>query len=148
MSLSFIILISKLNNIESFYLQPKLILLTITGVFREKSNSSSTSRNELRSFHRSLVIVPQGAGFCIKNDMLHINNLTMAQVKTAFKPIAPVPITTGPVQAPIVPTPTSAVPQTTQTAPDEATKLQMIQEMSKISQMNLEWSKKYVELFF
>lgn len=64
----------------------------------------------------------------------------MAQTRTAFKPIAPVPVTTGPVQAPIVPTPTSAF--ATVTPPDDTTKLQMIQAMSQLSQMNVEWSKK------
>lgn len=121
--------------------QEKIILLTVTGIFREKQ-MASTSRSEplLRSFHRSLVITKKvGGGFCIINDMLHVNNLTMAQVKTAFKPIAPVPVTTGPVQAPVVPTPTSAL--AAPTALDDTTKLRMIQEMANGSQMNLEWSK-------
>lgn len=123
-------------------LQPSMILLTVTGIFREKSNAPVAGRNDLRSFHRSLVIVPMGAGFCIKNDMLHINTLTMAQLKTAFKPIAPVPVTTGPIQAPVVPTPTSALQQTS--PPDEATKMQMIQAISQMSQMNADWSRRYV----
>lgn len=117
-----------------------MILLTVTGIFREKPSGTSVIRNDLRSFHRTLVIVPVGSGFCIKNDVLHVNTLTMAQVKTAFKPINPVPITTGPVQAPIVPTPTSAL--NTANLPDEATKLQMIEAMAQHSQMNLEWSRK------
>lgn len=87
-----------------------------------------------------MVIVPVGGGFCIKNDMLHVTNLTMAQVKTAFKPIAPVPITTGPSQPPVVPTPTSAL--NTSLPPDENTKLQMVEAMAQHSQMNLEWSRK------
>lgn len=112
----------------------------MTGVFREKSSSSSNGRHELRSFHRTMVIVPFGSGFCIKNDMLHVNNLTMAQVKTAFKPIESVPVTAGPVQAPIVPTPLQPA------LPDEATKLQMINAMAQLSKMNMEWSRKYVFL--
>lgn len=81
----------------------------------------------MRSFHRSLVIVPCGTGFCIKNEMVHVNTLTVPQLRTAFKPIAPAP--------------TTAVPQAMAAAPDDATKLQMIQEMSRLSQMNVEWSK-------
>lgn len=118
-------------------------MLSVTGIFREKPSGSSSSRNDLRSFHRSLVIVPQGGGFCIKNDILHVTQLTMAQVKTAFKPIAPVPVTTGPVQPPVVPTPTSAL-NTSQT-PDDATKMQMIEAMAQQSQMNLEWSRRYFQ---
>lgn len=70
-----------------------MIMLSVTGIFREKQSGSAVTgaRNDLRSFHRSLVIVPVGSGFCIKNDILHVTQLTMAQVKTAFKPIAPVP---------------------------------------------------------
>lgn len=124
---------------------PSLILLTVTGIFREKNAASTSSRSEplLRSFHRSLVVVPVGSGFCIKNDMLHVNTLTSAQLKTAFKPIAPEPVTTGPIQQPVVPTPTSAVSAAAVTpAPDDTTKLQMIQAMSQLSHMNIEWSKK------
>lgn len=117
-----------------------MIVLTVTGIFREKPSGTATIRNDLRAFHRSLVIVPVGSGFCIKNDMLHVTQLTMAQVKTAFKPIAPAPVTTGPVQPPVVPTPTSAL--NTSLPPDDATKLQMIEAMAQHSQMNLEWSRK------
>lgn len=61
----------------------------------------------------------------------------MAQLKTAFKPIEPVPVTSNPVQAPLqAPTP---LPATL----DDATKLQMIEALSLQSQMNIEWSRKY-----
>lgn len=115
-------------------------MLTVTGIFREKQTVSAPVRNALRSFHRSMVIVPVGGGFCIKNDILHVNQLTSAQMRTAFKPIAPVPVTTGPVQAPVVPTPTSALNNSLPL--NDATKLQMIEAMSQLSQMNVEWSRK------
>lgn len=115
-------------------------MLTVTGIFREKQTVSAQVRNALRSFHRSMVIVPVGGGFCIKNDILHVNQLTSAQMRTAFKPIAPVPVTTGPVQAPVVPTPTSALNNSLPL--NDATKLQMIEAMSQLSQMNVEWSRK------
>lgn len=115
-------------------------MLTVTGIFREKQSRSTSVRNDLRSFHRSMVIVPMGSGFCIKNDILHVNQLTTAQVRTAFKPIAPVPPTTGPIQAPVVPTPTSAL--NTSQPLNDTTKLQMIEAMSQFSQMNIEWSRK------
>lgn len=130
---------SRLTN--PIFLQEKIILLTVTGIFREKSpNASARSEPLLRSFHRSLVITPKiTGGYCIINDMLHVSILTQAQMRTAFKPIAPVPVTTGPVQAPIVPTPTPALAAATSV--DDTTKLHMIQEMANGSQMNLEWSK-------
>lgn len=134
---------------KHLFSQPSLILLTVTGIFREKSEqgTSSSHNNDqlLRSFHRSLVIVPVGSGFCIKNDMLHINTVTLAQVRMAFKtPMPqPTPVTSSinaavpPVQ-PIVAPPTAG----SSLAPDDATKLQMIQAISQLSQMNMEWSKK------
>lgn len=68
--------------------------------------------------------------------------MTLAQVRTAFKPIAPVPLSvaTGPVQPPVVPTPTNAL--NTSLPPDDATKIQMIEAMAQLSRMNLEWSRK------
>lgn len=118
-------------------------MLSVTGIFREKQSGTTVIRNNLRSFHRSLVIVPQGGGFCIKNDMLHVTQLTQAQVRTAFKPIAPVPtVTTGP--PPVAPTPTSAL--NTSIPPDDDTKRQMMEAMAQLSQMNIEWSRKYVFL--
>lgn len=57
-------------------------MLTVTGVFKEKSKSSTTN---LRSFQKAMTIVPSGSGFCIKNELLHFSHVTMAQVKTAFK---------------------------------------------------------------
>lgn len=119
-------------------------MLSVTGIFREKQSGSTPVRNDLRSFHRTLVIVPVNGGFCIKNDILYVTQLTMAQVRTAFKPIAPVPVTTGPIQPPIVPTPTSALNTSLNTSlpPDDASKLQMIEAMAQLSQMNMEFSRK------
>lgn len=117
------------------------MVVSVTGVFREKQSGSVSERNVLRSFHRTMVIVQFGNGYCIKNDMLHVNTLTMAQLKTAFKPIEPVPVTSNQVQAPIqTPTPLPA----NATTPDEMTKLQMIGALSQQTQMNMEWSRKYV----
>ncbi|KAJ6635040.1 Nuclear RNA export factor 1 [Pseudolycoriella hygida] len=106
----------------------KLILLTVTGLYRDKSKPSEN----ICSFQRILAIVPSGSGFCIKNEMLHINNPTMAQIKAAFKSNAP--SNAAPVAAP----PTTTAPPSM----DDATKLQMIQLMSQRSNMNLEWSEK------
>lgn len=71
--------------------------------------------------------------------MLHVNTLTLAQVRTAFKPLA------AAIANPTVvnQTPAVAAPMPGQSAvPDDATKMRMIQEMSNRSQMNLEWSQK------
>lgn len=112
-------------------IQPQLIMLTVSGVFREKTKRGSDG---LRSFQKALVIVPSGSGFCIKNEMLHITNVTIHQIRTAFKP----PVT---IAATTVPVPTVAATTST-LGPDDATKLQMINAMSQHSNMNLEWSRK------
>lgn len=105
-------------------------MLTVSGVFREKSKRGTDG---LRSFQKALVIVPFGNGFCIKNEMLHITNVTIHQIRTAFKPVA-IAATTVPVANAVVP---AAV-----AVPNDTTKIQMINTMSQHSNMNLEWSRK------
>ncbi|XP_062713191.1 nuclear RNA export factor 1 [Aedes albopictus] len=121
---------------------PQLILLTVTGVFKERK--VAVINEPYRSFQRSLVIVPSGSGFCIRNEMIHINNATRIQEDKAFKdpassgfqapataaPVATVPIPVAPVVPPVV---------------DDNTKLQMVQAMAAHSNMNLEWSRKCLE---
>lgn len=114
---------------------PQLILLTVTGVFKERK--VAVINEPYRSFQRSLVIVPSGSGFCIRNEMIHINNATRIQEEKAFKtPAAPA------VVAPVPPV--AAVPPVVG-GPDDNTKLQMVQAMAAHSNMNLEWSRKCLE---
>ena len=126
-------------------MQPSLIMLTVNGVFTEKSKGNTTD-SPVRSFSQTLIIVPSGTGFCIKNEMVHITNATMAQLKTAFKPAAAAPA--APVVQPQVHQQLQSVaiasPVAAPMPPDDATKLQMVQRMSQLSNMNLEWSTKYV----
>lgn len=121
-------------------------MASITGVFREKNTGLVSERYTLRSFHRTMFIVRFGAGFCIKNDMLHVNNATSAQLKaTQFKPIEAVPVPSNQVAAPIqAPTP---LPANAPAVPDESTKFQMIAALSQQTQMNKEWSQQYVAHF-
>lgn len=109
---------------------PQLLHLTVTGVFRETAGSQP-----LRSFQRTLIIVPANGGFCIRNEMVHINNVTTAQERTSFKaPIATVtPVATITQQV--------ATPSTS-TGIDEAAKMQLVETMSQQSGMNFGWSKK------
>ncbi|XP_058824868.1 nuclear RNA export factor 1 [Topomyia yanbarensis] len=112
---------------------PQLILLTVTGVFKERK--LAVINEPYRSFQRSLVIVPSGAGFCIRNEMIHINNTTRIQDEKAFKEV--------PLQQP-TPAPVAPIPPVAG-APDDNTKLQMVQAMAAHSNMNLEWSRKCLE---
>ncbi|KAJ8940254.1 hypothetical protein NQ314_010776 [Rhamnusium bicolor] len=121
---------------------PQMLCLTVSGMFRElKSGNKSPP---IRYFFRTLVIVPAGSGFCIANEELHITNAFPDQAKEAFKtpvaveptPVAPVATVSspgGPAVSPIVP------------VPDDATKQEMVRQMSAQSGMNLEWSLKCLE---
>ncbi|XP_055695542.1 nuclear RNA export factor 1 [Lutzomyia longipalpis] len=122
---------------------PQMILLTVTGLFREKRKNQS---QPLRSFQKCLLIVPSGGGFCIRNEMLHITDVTKDQTMGAFKPA---PVTETPQmhtpQAPIAPVaPIQAMPSTSHGV-DDVTKMQMIQALVQSSNMNMEWSRKCLE---
>jgi nuclear RNA export factor len=111
-----------------------MIVLTVTGLFKERNPNAEYAR----TFQKTMVIVPNNNGFCIINDLMHINNASQYQSRNAFK-------------APIVASPQMSAPQMTPTpqqmpgTPDEVTKLQMIQAMSQQSNMNVEWSRKCLE---
>jgi nuclear RNA export factor len=106
-----------------------MIVLTVSGLFKERSTNPKAEH--ARCFQKTLVIVPNNGGFCIKNEMLHINNASQTQARAAFK--EPIPIA-----------PTNMTPSTSQQL-DDNTKLRMVEEMSKVSNMNLEWSRKCLE---
>lgn len=113
-----------------------MLVLTVTGVFREKKKNSTLTL--LRSFQRTLVVVPSGSGFCIRNEMLTLNNATPSQLEKAFK---------GPLEAANAPA-TQMVPVAVVQAPgiiDDNTKMQMVQAMATSSNMNMEWSRKCLE---
>lgn len=100
-----------------------MMVVTITGVFEEVESD----KNQLRYFSRTLIIVPQGSGYCIRNEQLHISEPTEAQRKQATE----------------VPTVQSvaAKPEINAPAQQEA-HLQMAVALSQQSGMNLEWSRK------
>ncbi|XP_055608139.1 nuclear RNA export factor 1-like [Uranotaenia lowii] len=125
---------------------PQMILFTVTGVFKERK--PAVINEPYRSFQRSLVIVPSGGGFCIRNEMIHINNATRRQEENAFKDpdmngfqqpaVAP-----STAQAPVAAAPIP--PAVSGGGPDDNTKLMMIQAIATMSNMNVEWSRKCLE---
>ncbi|CRL06807.1 CLUMA_CG019592, isoform A [Clunio marinus] len=116
---------------------PQLVVLTVTGLFKERN--SNPRQEYTRAFQRTMVIVPNNGGFCIKNELLHVNNASQSQARNAFKgPVATSPQMTSPSSLP-------TTPQQAVSAPDDATKMQMIQAMSQQSNMNIEWSRKCLE---
>lgn len=65
------------------YVQPQLVQLTLTGVYRREGLKSKNV--SIRSFQRSLIIVPIGAGFCIANEQLFVTLATPDQVKVMIR---------------------------------------------------------------
>lgn len=59
---------------------PKLIVVTLSGVFRQQADRLPP----IRSFTRTLTIVPEGTGYCICNEQIYITTATVEQVKKAF----------------------------------------------------------------
>jgi nuclear RNA export factor len=115
-----------------------MIVLTVTGLFKERN--SSPRSEYVRTFQKTLVVVPNNGGFCIMNELLHINNASQYQSKNAFK----TPIIAPPTMTPTMPTSPPQM-QAPTAGPDDATKMQMIQAMSQQSNMNVEWSRKCLE---
>lgn len=118
-------------------LQPQMIVFTVTGLFKERN--SDPKAEYARIFQKTLVIVPNNNGFCIKNEVLHINNASPLQARNSFKIATPVNTITSPMPGPSIQSPSTGG------ASDDSTKLTMIQAMSQQSNMNMEWSKKCLE---
>lgn len=117
-----------------------MVMLTVTGLFKERN--SDPKMEFARTFQKTMVIVPNNGGFCIKNEMMHINNANPFQARVAFQTPAPSTSQMNPPTVQAVPTSPLQAPAGT---PDDATKMQMIQAMSQQSRMNLEWSRKCLE---
>ena len=74
------------HDITSFTLDvpfatERLMSFTVSGIFREPENEGGPSGQVIRHFNRVFVVVPQGQGFCIVNDMLYITIPTNYQKK-------------------------------------------------------------------
>lgn len=123
-----------------------MLVLTVTGVFKEKRKNSTVTH--LRSFQRTMVVVPSGSGFCIRNEMLTINNPTPSQIDKSFKgPLAAAAVAVSAPSTPVVGHPGVAggVQSPVAVVVDDNTKLQMVHAMTASSNMNLEWSRKCLE---
>ncbi|XP_015124385.1 nuclear RNA export factor 1 [Diachasma alloeum] len=105
-----------------------LMLITITGCFKE----TATKENFIRYFHRTFIIVPEGTGYCIRNEQLHLSHPTAAQERQLLNEIQSLP---APPPGPLPSTSTAVDP------PDQL-KQQMTLTLSQQTNMNLEWSLK------
>ncbi|KAH8279032.1 hypothetical protein KR044_002740 [Drosophila immigrans] len=141
----------------------------------DSTTAVSMQPYELRHFVRTFVVVPQNTGFCIRNETIFITSATPDQLRDfkrsqhqpapgAMPNNVPVAVAANvgdnslqnrlqqgqPAAAvALLPPPTIAATATaTSVNPaqlDDATKMQMVQQMSSQSQMNLDWSRKCLE---
>lgn len=124
-----------------------MIVLTVTGLFKERS--TNPKEEYARTFQKTMVIVPNNGGFCIKNELLHVNNASFSQARNAFKTPLIANSQLAPQQPPVASMSTQMPVSMSQPAsvgtPDDSVKMQMIQAMSQQSNMNAEWSRKCLE---
>ncbi|XP_023240608.1 nuclear RNA export factor 1-like [Centruroides sculpturatus] len=113
-------------TVDVSYVSQALMCFTVTGVFKEVN--SKINNVPLRTFSRTFVVIPQGQGFSIINEMLYITNATAGQNK-AYKMVAPTP------------TPSPA-PSNERTAEEQQ---QMVIEFSKQTGMNFDFSAKCLD---
>jgi nuclear RNA export factor len=109
------------------------MLISVTGLFKEFYNKDN--KEQLRYFNRTFIIIPEGVGFCISNEQLHISNPTINQEKQ----FSSIPLIIQPTAGPSA---TSAVSSVTLT---EEVKQQMTITLSQQTNMNIEWSLKCLE---
>ncbi|KAL6434115.1 hypothetical protein ACFW04_005925 [Cataglyphis niger] len=108
-----------------------MMFITITGYFQELDNKEQP----IRYFNRTFIIVPEGNGYCICNEQLHISQPSEAQLKQLNQQIQPKTselLFTG--------TAKSIAPELS-----EEIRQQMIVVLSQQTNMNLEWSLKCLQ---
>lgn len=71
------------HNLQTFAVDmclctPKILSFNVAGLFKELDGSET---KPIRYFHRQFIIVPNGSGFCIKNELLLVTSGTGPQLK-------------------------------------------------------------------
>lgn len=112
------------------------MLITVTGLFKELDKKEQP----IRYFNRTFIIVPEGNGYCIRNEQLHISQPTDAQLKQlSSQPQAQ--MTDPGSQTPSI----SGNEKSLTVQLPEDVKQQMTVTLSQQTNMNLEWSLKCLE---
>ncbi|XP_043493072.1 nuclear RNA export factor 1-like [Polistes fuscatus] len=119
----------------------RMMFVTVTGLFKEL-----TKEEHVRYFNRTFIIVPQGTGYCICNEQLHISNTTETQRKLILnntdkeseEPMAEEPMA----EEPSISKTSNSAAEGTVPELSETVKQQMIVTLSQQTNMNLEWSLK------
>lgn len=112
------------------------MLITVTGLFKELDKKEQP----VRFFNRTFIIVPEGNGYCIRNEQLHISHPTDGQLKQLSSQTE-TQMTEPARQAPS----TSGIEKVLPAQLPEDVKQQMTMTLSQQTNMNLEWSLKCLE---
>ncbi|XP_033363149.1 nuclear RNA export factor 1-like [Bombus vosnesenskii] len=113
-----------------------IMLITVTGLFKELDKKEQP----IRYFNRTFIIVPEGNGYCIRNEQLHISQPTDAQLKQlSSQPQAQIPNPGS--QTPSI----SGNEESLTVQLPEDVKQQMTMTLSQQTNMNLEWSLKCLQ---
>ncbi|KAL7302375.1 hypothetical protein TKK_0005034 [Trichogramma kaykai] len=113
-----------------------MMIITVTGLYKELIGK--ISKDIIRFFNRTWIIVPQGTGFCIANEELHITYASTQQEKKFMsRPAA--------VHSPSLAGPSSTVSVENQVPLSEEAKQHMTVELSAQTNMNIEWSFKCLQ---
>lgn len=107
-----------------FPLQQTMMFITITGYFQELNNDEE---QPICHFNRTFIIVPEGDGYYIRNEQLHINQPTEAQLKELKQQMQ-------------LKTPELSPIKTIPPALSEDIRQQMIAILSQQTNMNPKWS--------
>ncbi|XP_043204068.1 nuclear RNA export factor 1-like isoform X1 [Amphibalanus amphitrite] len=115
----------------------RLMQISVSGVLKEREERHSP----IRAFSRVFVIVPQGQGFCVVNEMLSISVATPEQIKGAFKAAAPTP---SPSPIPHVPVVPGVAPPPVGVVSEDVQK-QMTVQLATVTGMNPHWALKCLQ---
>lgn len=116
------------------------MFITITGYFQQLDNKEEL----IRYFNRTFIIVPEGEGYCIRNEQLHISQPSEVQLKELHQQL-------NQLNAQQTQSETETLSSTEVAKPVQSTELndevkkQMTLTLSQQTNMNLEWSLKCLQ---
>ncbi|XP_036149391.1 nuclear RNA export factor 1 isoform X2 [Monomorium pharaonis] len=116
-----------------------MMFITITGYFQELDNKSEP----IRYFNRTFIIVPEGEGYCIRNEQLHISQPPEAQLKQLHQQLSQLSNQQTQLTTPALRPIEEVKPMATELSDD--IKQQMTMTLSQQTNMNLEWSLKCLQ---
>lgn len=116
-----------------------IMFITITGYFQQLDNKEEL----IRYFNRTFIIVPEGEGYCIRNEQLHISQPSEVQLKELHQQLNQ--LNTQQTQPETETLSSTEVTKPVPTELDDEVKKQMTLMLSQQTNMNLEWSLKCLQ---